>query len=293
MGRRDSHLLVELARLPWWVSVVAAVMVYILARWVVPGAIPSRPPFAPLAAAIASHAHWLAIIFLLPVPFALFNHARRERLVEGNATIERIRELSWRDFERLVGEAFRRQGYRVNERGGGGADGGVDLELRTHRKTTLVQCKRWKTWTVGVQPVRELYGVTAGEKADAAIFVTSGSYTPDAIAFARGKPITLIDGRELVRMLGTVNERPATRVSDRPAPQSGENGRQADPPKHVPGVALPELPPARTSGPVAVAEPCPRCGGSMVRRTTKKGPNAGNQFWGCSRYPACRGTRDA
>ena len=31
-------------------------------------------------------------------------------------------------------------------------------------------------------------------------------------------------------------------------------------------------------------------GGEMRRRTAGKGPNAGKPFWGCSRYPACRGT---
>lgn len=177
MARRDSHPLVVLSRLPWWASVVVAAIVFAALRWIVPGLFAPRPLLAPLASAIATHAHWFAAVFLLPVPFAIFDQAHRKRLVEGDASIERIRALSWRDFERLVGEGFRRQGYRVTERGGGGADGGVDLELRTRDKTLLVQCKRWKTRTVGVQAVRELYGVTAGERADGAIFATSGSYT--------------------------------------------------------------------------------------------------------------------
>ena len=33
---------------------------------------------------------------------------------------------------------------------------------------------------------------------------------------------------------------------------------------------------------------CPKCGSKMVLRTTKRGPNAGDQFWGCSAYPKCR-----
>lgn len=36
---------------------------------------------------------------------------------------------------------------------------------------------------------------------------------------------------------------------------------------------------------------CPLCGGAMVLRTAKRGDNAGSQFWGCSAYPKCRGTR--
>jgi len=34
---------------------------------------------------------------------------------------------------------------------------------------------------------------------------------------------------------------------------------------------------------------CPKCGAPRVLRTAKKGANAGKEFWGCSRYPACRG----
>ena len=34
---------------------------------------------------------------------------------------------------------------------------------------------------------------------------------------------------------------------------------------------------------------CPKCGGEMVLRTSKKGESAGNQFWGCATFPACRG----
>lgn len=34
---------------------------------------------------------------------------------------------------------------------------------------------------------------------------------------------------------------------------------------------------------------CPKCDSVMVLRTAKKGANAGNQFWGCSNYPQCRG----
>ncbi len=37
---------------------------------------------------------------------------------------------------------------------------------------------------------------------------------------------------------------------------------------------------------------CPDCGKPMRRRTARKGPNAGNEFWGCSAYPECRGIRE-
>jgi four helix bundle suffix protein len=41
--------------------------------------------------------------------------------------------------------------------------------------------------------------------------------------------------------------------------------------------------------PADEAPPCPQCGKAMVVRTAKSGKNAGNQFWGCSDYPDCKG----
>ncbi len=51
-------------------------------------------------------------------------------------------------------------------------------------------------------------------------------------------------------------------------------------------------PPRSAPAGSASAPSCPQCGSSMRRRTARKGHRAGNQFWGCSRYPTCRGTRN-
>jgi ribosomal protein L37AE/L43A len=37
---------------------------------------------------------------------------------------------------------------------------------------------------------------------------------------------------------------------------------------------------------------CPECNALMVKRQARKGPKIGQAFWGCGRYPDCRGTRD-
>lgn len=52
---------------------------------------------------------------------------------------------------------------------------------------------------------------------------------------------------------------------------------------------------SKSSGPSDAAPPpaCPRCGKPMVQRTARKGPRAGQAFWGCSAYPDCTGTRPA
>ena len=69
------------------------------------------------------------------------------------------------------------------------------------------------------------------------------------------------------------------------------------------GLAVPQLPaspsvppppwgPAPRTPATAGAPSCPRCGSTMIKRTARRGLNAGGQFWGCRRYPRCKGTRN-
>src|SRR5437867_12974393 len=97
----------------------------------------------------------------------------------------------------LVGEAFRLQRYAVMETGRSGPDGGVDLVLTKGGEKFLVQCKQWKAFKVGVDVVRELYGVMAARGATGGFVVTSGRFTDDATAFASGRNVKLVDGPKL------------------------------------------------------------------------------------------------
>jgi restriction system protein len=179
----------------------------------------------------------------------------RRRLVDGQTSLESLRNTSWKHFEFLVAEAYRRQGYQVEYSLGRGADGGVDLTLRRDGRTSLVQCKQWKVFSVGAPVIREMFGLLTAERADEAIIVTSGTFTRDAQSFAEGKPIRLVDGPQLLALVQSVQTRPA-----------GTESETAETPA------------------------CPECGKPMMLRTARRGANAGNQFWGCSAYPACKGT---
>jgi restriction system protein len=278
---RKSHPLIELSHLPWWVSAVVAAFAFGAARWLAPALAASRPILAPLAATVANYAFWLGGIFLLPIPFALAHAASRRRLTATPARLESINAMSWQDFETLVAEVYRRRGYKVVPRGGASADGGVDIELRAKGKTIVVQCKRWRTQVVGVDRVRELFGAMAAERASAAIMVSSGRYTPDAIEFARGKPMELVEGDELVEMLAAVQSSRSTRSVADFETALVERGI---------GAADAKAKEARTTGESVT---CPKCGSAMIRRVAKKGSHAGSAFWGCSRFPGCRGTFSA
>jgi restriction system protein len=133
----------------------------------------------------------------------------------------------------------------------------------------VVQCKRWQTKQVSVMLVRELYGVMTAERADEAVFVSSGDYTAEARAFADGKPIRLIEGKTVLGMIQSVQKSEAASK----AAATGSIVEKASP------------------LPVEPAVSCPKCGSSMVQRTARAGSNSGTALWGCSTFPQCRGTR--
>ena len=82
-------------------------------------------------------------------------------------------------------------------------DGGIDI-IATSTQPLLagkfvIQCKDWSA-PVGVSPVRDLYGVVTGERANKGILMTSSTFTKPAQDFAQGKQLELIDGEELERL---------------------------------------------------------------------------------------------
>lgn len=203
-----------LSETPWWIAAIVAVIAYMVLGYVVPSLDISNVFIRGLASAGPTIAPVAGVILGFVSLVSSIRRWYRRRLFDSRSSAEGIRSLDWRDFERLVGEAFRRQGYSLRERGGNGPDGGVDLELKGGSGTVLVQCKHWKAWKVGVRPVRELFGVMVSERADEGIVVTSGRFTAKAHAFARSNGVRLLDGPKLVELIQTVRaNEPVTSAS--------------------------------------------------------------------------------
>lgn len=270
--RKDDDLLGVLFLVyresPWWVPLVVSAVVY--------GGLRLTPMFCaasnPLRLLGAIFAPYAAVLVLLPALPAAWHKWRRRELIDRQRGLETLREMTWREFETLVGEAYRRQGYAVEETGGGGADGGVDLILRRGGETVLVQCKHWKQKKVSSPTVRELRGAVARDRATRGVFVTLGEFTEDARAEALGQPpLELVPGAALLALIQGVQE-----------------GAQAPINQAVPTAAA-----ARVVEAADLDAPptCPACARSMQKKRAKRGPNSGGEFWGCPAFPDCRGTR--
>lgn len=248
MPRRKPSLADDLVLLPWWFSLILAIVVpAFLLRMPLPWS-----AFGPLA----------LLFFLATAALSGLRSIKTARMLEGQTSLASLRQLPWKRFEDLLGEAYRRQGYKVEETLGGGADGGVDLILGGGGKVTLVQCKRWNGAPVGVRQVRELYGVLHDRGANGAKLVATTTFTPNAVAFAKGKPIELVDSNALLHLIRNVQT----------------SGKIVVPPP------LPERDHLMPN--------CPNCGSAMKLREARRGANAGQKFWGCPNFPKCRGTRN-
>lgn len=268
MARRRESLVDVLLVLPWWVSGVLAVVSYLVLTYAAPAYFSGNQFTVGIGKGLSQ---LTPLVCGLLVCLALASFVRAHfiaRKFDRQNGLDDIRSLSWRQFESIVGEAFRRRGYLAIANAADGADGGVDLVLRKDGRKFYVQCKQWKSRTVGVKPVRELFGVVSAHGAAGGIFVTSGTYTADASDFAATSGIELIDGSSLQEMI--------------------EEARSGEP------FLDPTNRHARSTTTFSVGTDtpsCPGCGSPMVARTAKRGANAGSQFWGCSKCPECRGTR--
>lgn len=135
------------------------------------------------------------------------------RFVQSVDVVEKLDEgtnlaaIDWQDFEHLIRELFEKE---FSPNGGevkvtqASRDGGVDAiafdpdPIRGGK--IVIQAKRY-TNVVGVSAVRDLYGTVVNEGATKGVLVTTSSYGPDAYGFASDKPITLLDGGNLLHLL--------------------------------------------------------------------------------------------
>ena len=280
MGRKRTTVLDDIIKigsvLPWWASLIAAAATWIFFQRLAqiepgtPSGIESMgnvmvrqmtitfsaiaqyvvPPLLLLGTAVGGVKNLSRSI--------TYDSVKGVGWFSGRNRSDKVGALSWRQFENLIHEYFRRNGYAVTE-AVAGPDGGVDLHLRKDDTNATVQCKHWRKKKVDARIVREQFGVMTAAGADECFVVTSGKFTEAARDFAKGQPITLIDGSRLAELMDFA-------VS------------------------------ARREAVQILAEPtveCPSCGSEMRLRTARRGPSPGSRFWGCSRFPKCRGTRQA
>lgn len=115
-----------------------------------------------------------------------------------------LMELTPTEFEGLITNLFAAMGLDTRQTRPS-RDGGVDCDAFDSRPIfggkVVIQAKRYKN-TVGVSAVRDLFGTVQNEGASKGILVTTSGYGKAAFDFAKGKPLELLDGANLLHLLG-------------------------------------------------------------------------------------------
>jgi len=150
---------------------------------------------------------------IVPITPVISLNKQDKRFISPYSVAEKIDSstnlaaMDWEDFENLIRELFEQE---FSSSGGevkitqASRDGGVDAiafdpdPIRGGK--IVIQAKRY-TNTVGVSAVRDLYGTLLNEGANRGILVTTSDYGPDSYDFAKGKPITLLNGGHLLSLL--------------------------------------------------------------------------------------------
>jgi restriction system protein len=165
---------------PWWVSMLAALVVF----WV---AHTFSPPIAP----------FIALPFVLLAAYIGFLQLRSGAAVDVPARLSELRAMSWDSFSAAITDAYRKRGYVVSP-----AEGqGYDFKLVKDGELTLLQCRRWKVNQVGAGPVRELARAVDRQDARRGICVAAGDFSAPARAVSAREPVVLLSGVELVQLV--------------------------------------------------------------------------------------------
>jgi restriction system protein len=151
------------------------------------------------------------LIDIAPIlPILSMNRDDKRFVVSKDVNVDNetnLASMDWEDFEHLVRQLFEQEfstnggEVRVTQ---ASRDGGVDAivfdsdPLRGGK--IVIQAKRY-TKTVGVAAVRDLYGTLINEGANSGILITTSDYGSDSYAFAKDKPIKLLNGGHLLGLL--------------------------------------------------------------------------------------------
>lgn len=184
-----NSLFAILLRKPWWVSLLIAVALGLVAAALLPtdyrvaGAISGFPFLV-----IAGLAAW------------------RQRLLPSATQVENTRQavsaMAWPAFAALLEQAFRRDGYTVSRPARNGD--AVDFVLERANRRMFVAARRWKSARTGLETLRALQAAREaadGDRINDALVVGLGDLTDTARPFAAEQRIAVWQAAEIAQAL--------------------------------------------------------------------------------------------
>ena len=180
-----NSLFAILLRSPWWISVLIAAVLAVLARVVLP------------------QEYWVlgatsALPFLVIAVVAAYQQRGRLSQAQVDSITAEVAALSWPQFSARLEAAFIRDGYTVAKLPGGVA---ADFLVTQRGVETLVLAKRWKATATGVETLEQLQALKLRREAGACMLVTIGTASAAALAYAQTQGVQVLQGQSLAQLL--------------------------------------------------------------------------------------------
>jgi restriction system protein len=168
------------------------------------------PIFTLFFIALAGYAGWyvsesmdgvvigIILYFVLLLLFKMWLKSLKTKKLRKSG-IRDVDQMSGEDFERFLGELFKRRGFKVSYTATSG-DYGADLILKDGQDIIAVQAKRYSS-SVGVKAVQEIIGAVKMYGATEAWVVTNSHFTRQAEKLADINDVYLIDREELIDLI--------------------------------------------------------------------------------------------
>lgn len=179
----ENSLFAYLLRSSWWVSLLVAIIVALIARFFLPDE-------------YMAYALSFAFPFVVIAGIAAWKQWKVPSSARVASTLEAVSAMSWAEFSSLLEQAFQREGIVVTR-----ISGAADFRLVEAGRVSLVCCKRWKAASHGLAPLRELEAARDAQEAHKAIYVAVGNISDNALKYASDHRIGLMQGPELTRLL--------------------------------------------------------------------------------------------
>ena len=178
--------------------------------------------------------------------------------IKSSWNIELLKAIEWKTFEKFCAEILRAARYHAF-RTPSGKDDGIDIFAYQNgdfdNPAAIVQCKAWVTQKVGVNIVREFYGVMSSYNITKGIIFITGEFSEDAKKFAEKNKIILYDGKKIIKVINNSSDLMQNYLKKF---------------LEMKNFAYPT---------------CPKCNTKMILRESSKQKE---KFWGCKNYPKCK-----
>ena len=135
----------------------------------------------------------------------------RKLALRRQGHLSNLKQMDPFEFERYICDLFKELGYEANVTTSSG-DGGKDLIMTRGRITAVAECKRYVTTKITRPQIQKFHSAVIDSNAEKGHFITTSDFTKHAITYVENKPIILINGETLVKMIEEATKEGKTKL---------------------------------------------------------------------------------